>query len=167
MADTKLWCWELAERGSGPDWLLTAEFDRASETILAQIATAPPGYAACDEAEADCAPHHGRCAIRSFIDASNADDYLANLSGGAARNIWVYNLIQIHRDLLTIACGYGGRGDDYNRAETALLLHLLADPGIALRSWQVLAGGDGYDFQSVAAGADTASLSAYLARMDL
>jgi hypothetical protein len=56
----------------------------------------------------------------------------------------------------------GGRGDTYHQTETAFLLHLFNTPGITLDAWQVLAGGDGYDYALIHEGTGVESFAAYL-----
>ena len=152
MTKVKPWCWQLAANGNGPDWLLLAHVTPDSVAAMAQAVanTALDGYNLCDDT-----PY-------TLMDSANAVTYLGNLTGNHPRNIWVYNLVEIQGDTIKIESGYGGRGDANNQVETDFLLHLFALPNITLQSWQVLAGGEGYDYVVSAAGTDAGSFMAYL-----
>jgi hypothetical protein len=153
MADHRLWCWDLAQSRAGPDWLLIAHVAAEHAGALADLASRADleGFAPCDDGDG-----------HTFIDASNRAAYAGNLAGGAQQNIWVYNLVRVYGDTIEVECGYGGRGESLNRAETAFLLDILAAPTITLRSWRVLAGGNGYDFRALREGDSGESLRAYL-----
>lgn len=133
MANVKPWCWQLAAKGNGPDWLLLAHVTPDSVAALAAALanTTLDGYTQCVDT-----PY-------TLMDSANAATYLSNLTGNHPRNIWVYNLVEIQGDLIKIESGYGGRGDVNSQVETDFLLHLFALPNITLQSWQVLAGGRG------------------------
>ena len=150
MTKVKPWCWQPAANGNGPDWLLLAHVTPDSVAALAAALTNTTldGYSLC---------------AHTLIDNTNAAAYLGNLTGNKPRNIWVYNFIEIQVDLIKVESGYGGRGDVNNQVETDFLLHLFALPNITLQSWQVLAGGEGYDYVVSAAGTDAGSFRAYLA----
>lgn len=152
MTKVKPWCWQVAANGSGPDWLLLAHVTPDSVAALAQVLvnTTLDGYSLCADT-----PY-------TLMDSTNADAYLGNLTGKDPRNIWVYNLVEIQGDLIKIERGYGGRGDANNQVETDFLLHLFALPNITLQSWQVLAGGEGYDYVVSAMGMDAGSFMTYL-----
>lgn len=164
MTNVKSWCWKPAENGNGPDWLLLAKVDPSSVEALAQRAatTTLEGYTTCADTHEYCPSHQQNCVFHSFIDTANAETYLGNLAGKEKRNIWVYNLVQIHGDLIMLECGYGGRGNLYNQVETAFLLSLFSTPAISLQSWEVLAGGEGYDYATIQAGIDVDSFIAYV-----
>jgi hypothetical protein len=153
MTKVKPWCWQPAENGNGPDWLLLAHVTPDSVAALAQAvaSTALEGYSRCADT-----PY-------TLIDNANAAAYLSNLTGKKPHNIWVYNFVEIQANLIKVESGYGGRGDANNQLETDFLLHLFALPNITLQSWQVLAGGEGYDYVVSAAGTDAGSFMAYLA----
>lgn len=152
MTKVKPWCWQLAAHGNGPDWLLLAHVTPDSVVALAQVLarTTLDGYSQRDDS------------IYTLMDSTNADAYLGNLTGKDPRNIWVYNLVEIQGDLIKIESGYGGRGSVNSQVETDFLLHLFALPNITLQAWQVLAGGEGYDYVVSAAGTDAGSFMAYL-----
>ncbi len=155
MIDHKLWCWEAAQAGAGPDWHFIARVSPESVGALADLAAraAPAGFARLNPADG----------AQELIDASNYDAYAGNIAGRAAQNIWVYNLIRVAGDTVEIQAGYGGRGEELSRAETQLLLDILATPGVALARWEALAGGEGYDYRTLREGGDAESLRAYLA----
>jgi hypothetical protein len=144
----------VAEKG--PDWLFIAQVRPECAGDLAAIAAraAPAGFVPCAD---------GDDAI-TFIDADNLAAYTRNLTGERPQNIWIYNMVQVRGDTVTVECGYGGRGAALNHAETAFLLDLLAAPEIALCSWRVLAGGNGYDYTALREGADAAGLRDYLSQ---
>lgn len=152
MTKVKPWCWQLAANGNGPDWLLLAHVTPDSVAAMAQAVanTALDGYNLCDDT-----PY-------TLMDSANAVTYLGNLTGNEPRNIWVYNLVEIQADAIKVESGYGGRGSVNSQVETDFLLHLFALPNITLQSWQVLAGGEGYDYVVSAAGTDAGSFMAYL-----
>ncbi|NTU81587.1 MAG: hypothetical protein HGA45_19770 [Chloroflexales bacterium] len=147
------WCWEAAQTAAGPDWHFIAQVSPESTTALATLAAlaTPAGFTRL-------APADG---AQELIDAGNYDTYVGNLAG-AARNIWVYNLIRITGDTIEIQAGYGGRGEELSRAETQLLREILATPGMALTRWKVIAGGEGYDYRTLREGEDGESLRRYL-----
>lgn len=152
MTKVKPWCWQLAANGNGPDWLLLAHVTPDSVAALAAALanTTLDGYRPCADT-----PY-------TLMDSANAVIYLGNLTGNEPRNIWVYNFVEIQGDLIKIESGYGGRGSVNSQVETDFLLHLFALPNITLQSWQVLAGGEGYDYVVSAAGTDAGSFMAYL-----
>ena len=152
MTKVKPWCWQVAANGNGPDWLLLAHVTPDSVAAMAAplANTTLDGYRQCADT-----PY-------TLMDSPNAVTYLGNLAGNEPRNIWVYNLVEIQGDSIKVESGYGGRGDVNNQAETDFLLHLFALPNITLQSWQVLAGGEGYDYVVSAAGTDAGSFMAYL-----
>ncbi len=164
MADYKVWCWEAAQHGAGPDWLFIAHVISASEPALAALAlnTTLHEYVAFNEEVAHCSAHQQPCRQRTFVDESSSSVYAENLQGTHKQNIWVYNIVQIHRDTLEVLCGYGGRGEAYNQIETTFLLNALATPGLTLYDWCVIVGGEGYEYKMLREGTDVASLRAYL-----
>jgi hypothetical protein len=164
MTAMKPWCWQAAQDAKGPDWLLLAKATPSSEQALAQAAAAASidGYTAFANSAEYCPTHQQTCSFHTFIDTTNAEAYQANLSAKEPRNIWIYNLIQIHRDQVMLEAGYGGRGETYNQAETEFLLRLFNTPGITLEAWQVFAGGNGYDHNLIQEGAGVDSFLAYL-----
>lgn len=143
MTAYRSWCWELAAQSRGPDWMFVAE----ANGLGGLSALAPPAGFVADPREPGG---------RSFIDAGSLE------TRRAGQNMWVYNAIWLADDTLNIAAGYGGRGEQLGRAETAFLLDLLARPGVELRAWKLLAGGDGYSSLTLRRGDDIASLLAYL-----
>jgi hypothetical protein len=147
------WCWEAAQAAAGPDWHFIARVSPQSTAALAALAAraAPAGFVRLASAGG----------AQELIDAGNYDTYAGNLAG-AARNIWVYNLIRITDDTVEIQAGYGGRGDDLSRAETQLLHEILATPEVALTHWKVIAGGEGYEYRTLREGRDGESLRRYL-----
>lgn len=156
MDDHRLWCWEAAQAAAGPDWHFIARVSPESTVALAALAgrAAPDGFARVATTDG----------AQEFIDTSNYDDYSGNLTGRQSRNIWVYNLVRFQGDTLEIQAGYGGRGEDLSRAETRLLHAILADAGVILVHWKVLAGGEGYEYRTLRLGGDGESLRAYLAK---
>ncbi|MEI7771612.1 MAG: hypothetical protein WCI67_16590 [Chloroflexales bacterium] len=163
MADHKPWCWEVGQ--SGPDWFFIACVAPGSERALAQIAVDAPlkGFTYCARADEHCRQHQRVCSYHTFIDARNATAYINNIEGRAKRNIWIYNTVEVHGDTIKIECGYGGRGDDYHRVETTWLLAVFATPGVTLRDWKVVAGGEGYDDKTIRAGVGLDDFRSYIA----
>lgn len=162
--DYRIWCWEAAQAGHGPDWRFFAQVAPEGEADLAKIAASAelPGYAYCGLNEAYCWHHGQACLMHTFMDSSSAAAYTSNVTGGRQTNLWVYNAVEIHGTIVELECGYGGRGDTHNQAETAFLLDLFARPEIVLQRWAVYAGGDGYDFRTIAEGAGVETLRSYL-----
>jgi hypothetical protein len=162
MTDHKPWCWEVGQ--SGPDWFFMANVAPQSAAALAQIAAgaAPRGYTYCARPEEHCQQHQQLCSYHTFIDTSNAEAYANNLAGQAKKNLWIYNLIEVHGDAIKIECGYGGRGEQHSRAETAFLLHLFSAPGVTLRDWKVVAGGEGYDYKTIREGVGLDDFRSYI-----
>jgi hypothetical protein len=164
MADLRIWSWELEQRRSGPDWLFVAQVSRESEAALERAAAeaAPAGFVALGAVGESCALHGQVCAALTFVDEGSADAYRRNVAGGEQRNIWVYDMVRVHRGCVVVERGYGGRGQGCGEAETALLVQLFATAGVVLESWEVLAGGNGYDYVLVRQGGGLDSLRAYL-----
>jgi hypothetical protein len=131
---------------------------------LAEIAShaALPGYTSCGVAAAPCQYHRRICQSQVFIDAANAAAYGSNLRGGTQSNLWIYNVVQIHSNLIAIESGYGGRGAAHSRVETAFLLDIVGRPAITLQHWSIRAGGDGYDYRVIQEGAGLDALRAYI-----
>lgn len=164
MTQLKPWCWQVAQDGKGPDWLFIAHVTPESTQALA-AATADfnlTGYSLIPNVHDYCPTHQQFCHSFTLIDSSNADTYQRNLTTTEAHNIWIYNLLQIHGNSLTLEAGYGGRGTPYDQLETAWLLQLFRTSGIQLQTWQVMAGGNGYDYVVVQAGTYVDSFINYL-----
>jgi hypothetical protein len=164
MTEPKVWCWEAARAGHGPDWRLLAVFDPQGEGTLDRLAAraALPGYTYCGAVETPCTYHQQACHTHTFVDTPNAKAYQHNLKGDEQTNLWIYNTVQIHRGVVDIECGYGGRGAGHNEVETAFLLGLITAPTLVVQHWSILAGGNGYDFRTLAEGAGADSFRAYL-----
>lgn len=166
MPPLRPWCWEPLACGGGPDWLFVAEVTSSRADALARAARAHalPGFTRCPTTHAYCPTHQRSCAFHACIDTPNADAYRANRAAARPRNIWIYDHVQVHATMVEVTCGYGGRGAAYHDVETAFLRDLLSAEAISLRSWKVLAGGEGYEFRTLREGTDIASLLAYLSR---
>ncbi len=163
MTELLPWCWNL-EGGNGPDLMLNAQVTPSSIQSLAEVVanTTLPGYSSISDSSLDRQDHPQVHPNYRFIDKTNTETYLNNLTGKITQNIWIYNLVQIQGEHITIENGYGGRGDHYSRIETAFLVRLFTLPTITLQSWKVLAGGDGYSDGLIAAGTDVDSFLAHL-----
>lgn len=164
MVEPKLWCWEAAQAGRGPDWRLFALVAPESAGDLAQIASRAtlPGYTYCGVESTYCQHHQQICQSHSFIDTANAEAYGSNLRGGKQTNLWIYNAVQIHSTVIEIESGYAGRGAGHSRVETAFIVDIVTRPAITLQRWSVLAGGDGYAHQVIREGVGVASFMAYI-----
>ena len=156
MTTIKPWCWQASQAQAGPDWVLQLQFTEASRFALQQVAKQL-------ELSGFSRIHKPNATSHEWIDDSNAATYQANVDGTHAQNIWIYNHIQIQDLNLSFEAGYTGRGETYAQIETAFLLELLKHPVLQLAQWQVLAGGNGYDYITLQSGYDSRSLLAYLA----
>ncbi|KAB8145782.1 hypothetical protein F8S13_01495 [Chloroflexia bacterium SDU3-3] len=156
MTTARPWYWELSQRGSGPDWHLLATFAPLGAAALADAArrmermgyTRVPAVARNES-------------LITLIDSAHAAQYIENTKEGAAqRNILIYRLIEIDHTHIhaTYAYGWAEEGD----ALSAVMLDLRAIPGTALDSWQVQAGGEGYDYITVRRGVGWQSFTSYL-----
>ena len=156
MTTIKPWCWQASQAQAGPDWVLQLQFTEASRFALQQVAKqlVLSGFSQI---------HKPNATSYEWIDDSNVAAYQANIDGTQTQNIWIYNHIQIQDLSLSVEAGYTGRGEAYSQVETALLLELLKHPLLQLTQWQVLAGGNGYDYMTLQSGHDPRSLLAYLA----
>lgn len=164
MLQFKPWCWELLADGHGPDWFFLSEVTPSSSDAIARVIStlSLSGFTSYPQVKQYCTIHQQVCVSHAFIDTSNASMYRANLSGTEQRNIWVYDLLQFHSNVLEIECGYGGRGATYHESETAVLMELLSLADVTLLSWKVQAGGNGYDYRTIREGRDIGSLTGYL-----
>lgn len=164
MAEHKVWCWEVATGRHGPDWHLYVVVTPECEDELERITAAASlnGFTPCGAEQVPCTRHGQACRTRAFVDMTSAPAYQRNIRGGEQSNLWVYNAVLVHRDTVEVACGYGGRGLAHNKAETAFLLTLCGAPGITVLDWSILAGGEGYDYRTLAAGVGAESFEAYL-----
>ncbi|MFN8381528.1 MAG: hypothetical protein U0V02_06295 [Anaerolineales bacterium] len=155
MSECKLWCWEAMDHG--PDWVFSAHVTPESTEALEHFAKQSilQDYVYCAE-EKFCHHHHQTCQNHIFIDSSNFDDFRSQ------RNLWIFNMFHIHKDIIEIVCGYGGRGGIYNRVETSLLLNIFTSPQITLHNWKVIIGGNFYDYKTLSEGKDLKSLTDYL-----
>ena len=154
MTTTKPWCWQAQQLNKGPDWLLQLQFTEASAEALQPIAEHLQ-LAGFSRIKTHNAQHE-------FIDQSNAVAYQTNLDGTSSQNIWIYNHIQIQATTVSFEAGYGGRGEAYAQIETNFLLALLKHPHLQLEQWQVLAGGNGYEFITLQKAQTKTSLLTYL-----
>ena len=155
MSAHKLWCWEAINHG--PDWVFSAHVTPESAEALERFAkqSTLQDYVHCTE-EKFCHHHQQTCQHHIFIDSSNLDNFRAQ------RNLWVFNTVNIHKDIIEIVCGYGGRGETYNRTETSLLFDIFTSPHITLHDWKVVFGGNFYDYKTLREGSDFQSLTDYL-----
>jgi hypothetical protein len=155
MTTIKPWCWQASQAQAGPDWLLQLQFTAASHFVLQQIARqlVLTGFTRVKSSNP---------ASYEWIDDSNAAAYQANLDGTPVQNIWIYNHIQIQESSVSFEAGYAGRGNAYAQVETAFLLELLKHPMLQLEQWQVLAGGNGYDYITLQSEQSQTRLLAYL-----
>jgi hypothetical protein len=160
----KPWCWEAAQRGEGPDWQFVARVTPGSASALVHVAlqTSLSGYAYFAAEPDYCEQHQTLCTYHSFVDTPNLDVYMKNLQEEKRKNVWIYNLIRIHRDTIEIECGYGGRGQTHNMRETAFLLDIFGGPDITMQFWSVLAGGNGYEYKLLASGVTLQDLVNYI-----
>ena len=151
----KPWCWQASQAQAGPDWVLQLQFTEASRFALQQVAKqlVLSGFSQI---------HKPNATSYEWIDDSNVAAYQANIDGTQAQNIWIYNHIQIQDLSLSVEAGYTGRGEAYSQVETALLLELLKHPLLQLTQWQVLAGGNGYEFITLQKAQTKTSLLTYL-----
>lgn len=164
MVERKVWCWEAAQAGYGPDWRFLAYITPGSEDKLDNIAahTTLHGYTYYPIEGVYCQYHQQVCRCHSFIDTSNAQAYINNLKSSEQKNLWVYNTIEIHRDIIEIESGYGGRGIQNNNVETSFLLDIFTTPAIVLRHWEILTGGLGYDYRLLKEGSSVDTFRAYI-----
>lgn len=155
MSVQKLWCWEITQQG--PDWSFWAQVTPRSTEALMQFVkrSTLQGYVYCPE-EKFCQHHQQVCQHHLFIDSSNFDDFRSQ------KNLWIFNSVDVHKDIVEITCGYGGRGETYNRIETSLLLDIFASPRITLSSWKIMTGGNFYDYKIAREGKNVKSLKDYL-----
>ena len=108
-----------------------------------------------------CRQHGQTCSYDIYVDRQNAERLIGNLEGRHNENIWVYHSIEVCGGSLSIERGYGGYGDPFAAEERALLRWLNEQPQLALQSWQILTGGDGYAYTERAAGSSSAKLLDY------
>ena len=155
MSTQKLWCWEITQQG--PDWVFWAQVTPESTKALEHFAKQAvlQEYIYCPE-EKFCQHHQQTCQQHIFIDSSNVDNFHSQ------KNMWIFNAVHIHKDIIEIECGYGGRGETYNHIETSLLLDIFASPHITLSGWKVMTGGVFYEYKIVREGNDIKSLTDYL-----
>ena len=155
MKAIKPWCWQASQAQAGPDWILQLQFTEASRFALQQVAKqlVLSGFSQI---------HKPNATSYEWIDDSNVAAYQANIDGTQAQNIWIYNHIQIQATTVSFEAGYGGRGEAYAQIETDFLLDLLKHPHLQLTQWQVLAGGNGYEFITLQKAQTKNSLLTYL-----
>lgn len=160
---SKLWCWELAAQAAGPDWLCRLIWAHSSSSELLKIIGQQqlPGFMLLNYQGA-CTLHQGICEYHTFIDGDNHSAFAQNVAGGEARNLWLYNTISLHQNVLEIEHGYGGREDNYARTETSFLLGLLAQPKLGLQHWGIYAGGQGYPWLALREGSNADELERYI-----
>ncbi len=155
MSVHKLWCWEAIDHG--PDWVFWAQVTPESIKALENFANRSTlqDYSYYIEKEL-CHHHQQTCQNHIFIDTSNFDDFRSE------KNLLIFNVIRIHKDTIEIVCGYGGRGETYNRIETSLLLDIFNSSQITLHYWKVIVGGNFYEYKTLHEGRDLRSLTGYL-----
>jgi hypothetical protein len=161
----KHWCWELQQYGYGPDWRLNAAIQPSQPSqplLLEQIAHKHMPSAVFHYSEDDlyCYEHQRVCRQQTYID--NYTFQKIEQMTEQRENIWIYNQITIHQDLLVIERGYAGWPDPYNEIETAWLLAIVSSPEVELEQWSILGYGDGYDSKIARVGRGLADLQSYL-----
>lgn len=158
------WFWQLAAASQGPDWLFAATFASPSATRLAELVRqqALTGFAHLRVADQPCRYHPEPHAYDLYVDERNAAALAANLAGQASRNLWIYHTVEVCGPHLTIERGYGGYPDSHGATETDLIVALAQAPDLALQSWEIGYGGQGYPAGQVASGTAAAELLAYL-----
>jgi len=99
-----------------------------------------------------------------YIDASNAEEYRRNMAPeGGAKNIWLYDMIEVRGHCVRIERGYGGRSDPAILASQMRLIEwLLTSPEVTLEEWQLASGGQGYELQVARRASGAAALKEYL-----
>lgn len=109
-----------------------------------------------------CRRHGQRCSYDLYVDTRNYQQMVENIEERSTVNLWVYHAIEVCHASLSIERGNGGYGDPYAAEERALVRWLLGLPQLDLQTWQVVAGGDGYDHVELASGQASAELLMYL-----
>jgi len=159
------WFWQLQAKNLGPDWFFFAQFAPADAAALSAAVRrhAPPSYSYSRLRDDVCRSHRQPHSYERYSDPHSAPRLQANLAGANPSNIWIYHFIECCGSDLTIERGYGGYiGGTADQAETDLLVALARAAELTLVQWQVVAGGDGFASESVAQGADSTELLAYL-----
>jgi hypothetical protein len=158
------WYWQLADAGKGPDWSLSLSVAPDGFRRLAALVRQHPlpGFSYHAVAGHPCRQHRHDADYDLYVDARNAESLMANITGGAQRNVWVYHAIEVCGADLLVERGYGGYPDAHGAAETGLIAMLAQDPDLALVAWRVSYGGEGYEGGDVATGDSAAGLLDYL-----
>ncbi|BCL38038.1 hypothetical protein [Nostoc sp. MS1] len=165
MSVNRHWCWEFESSGYGPDWFCNIEITPESvahlEALITQLSL--PFFTPMPIYEKYCYRHQKLCSYHIFVNESNTDLFRANLAVTDMVNIWIYHLIEIHNETITIECGYGGYPQsEYHTIETSFLLDLCDNPNIAIAQWHLYAGGMGYDSVTVTEGKTSAELKQHI-----
>ena len=159
---TKSWCWELQQHGYGPDWRFCAAIQPVRPLLLEHLAQkhAPPTAFQHTEEDRYCYEHGQICHQHVYIDDASFQklEYMQE----TRKNIWIYNQITIHQNMMMIERGYAGWQDPYNQLETAFLLNIFSSPDVILEQWSIIAYGDGYQSKIVRAGTGYSDLQSYL-----
>lgn len=149
---------------SGPDLAFFVAF---APTNAADLARAVQQFSFSHFAhywmtEQFCRRHGQRCSYDLYIDTRNYQHMVENIEERSTVNLWVYHAIEVCQASLSIERGYDGYGDPYAAEERALVRWLLGLPQLELQTWQVVAGGDGYDYSELASGSSGTDLLVYL-----
>ena len=158
------WFWEIAAKGSGPEYFASLQFDDSAVGHLEEMVRELilPGFKYI-KVTPDLIPHGAQeCTYDLYINQHHYDQMIDNLKKTNVKNIRIYHTISVKGNKLEIERGYGGYGGIYDKTETELLCHVTSSPQLSLFGWQIYAGGQGYDLQPIAEGQTAGELLAYI-----
>jgi hypothetical protein len=158
------WFHELSAGGKGPDWLFNATFAAGSRRALAAAvrAHAPAGFTAYHASQRPCPIHGVLCDYILYVDTPHYQTCIDQLEGRNTANIYVYHTIQICQNDVQLVRGYGGDPAQHGRAETQMIRAIAQAPDLVMAAWSIVYGGVTYPYETLAGGATSAALLAYL-----
>ena len=98
-----------------------------------------------------------------FIDTYHYEQFIQLATGNKETpNLWNFACILFEANQIQIRRGYGFGEDIHLNIEVNLLRSLLEHPELQILSWEISAGGAGYDFTTIAKGNSKSDLQTYL-----
>lgn len=165
LAEQRPWFGQLSLLGRGPDWFCDLRFVPAASAALLRFVRdfALHGFSPDDAPPAVCPIHGGtQCSFASYSDVESARVLVANRANHTPANIYIYHSITVCGSTLRIERGYGGHSPACSVTETLLLRALAQHPDLALTSWAIWGGGQGYQAQPGGEGSTATDLLRYL-----
>ena len=155
----KPWTFEI--NGAGPDWYFDISLDQPAQVLIpSQLLAGYRHYQAVDTIglitkKIGC---HAW-----FIDTYHYEQFVQIATKNEETpNLWNFACILFEGHQIQIRRGYGFGDETHLNTEMNVLRSPFKHPDLQITSWEISAGGMGYDFVTIAKGNNKLDLKAYL-----